>query len=506
MKANLKFLFCFSVLLIVFIFYAHTINYQWKHFDEQIIYKETVVPIANSFSEILEYIKYFGLNNHFEASNPFYSSISNIRRVPLDNLFTMITFYLFKKSALTYHVFSLFLHLFNTLLLFLILDKISLVYSEKNFNKARLFLISLLTLLWALHPTNVESILFTTNWSVVLTYSLCLYLLFFFLKKGSTLNHLILFVVFLICQGTREYPIVIPVIFFLYIYASYLFNNPKTKISEALSLALSKTFYLFIIAIIFVLYSLSSPLARGMPWHTSTTIERIFWFSPHIFVHFIKLIIFPLHLSIDQTAMVRFGKTLFDPYSIFCFIFMYSFLLLLVISLIFIRKKAGYFFFISFFPFVASLIPFLHILSPAYCIISERYLYFPLAMLIFGISHFIFSTISRSRGIACYTPTLVILFIVVSLFSSRTYFRTFVWKDSITLFTSALKESPNDLFSALRISMLGSLLSDNSKIKSKNYAYNAVNILEGSINKLEEEKKSYEDKIPKIIKIGRAHV
>ena len=120
-------------------------------------------------------------------------------------------------------------------------------------------------------------------------------------------------------------------------------------------------------------------------------------------------------------------------------------------------------------------------------------------MLIFGMSHFIFSTISR-RGVACYASTLVILFIVVSLFSTRTYIRTFDWKDSVTLFTSALKESPNDLFSGLRTGMLGSLLSGNSKGKSKNYAYDTVNILEGYIKKLEEEKKLYEDKIPKIIK------
>ena len=120
------------------------------------------------------------------------------------------------------------------------------------------------------------------------------------------------------------------------------------------------------------------------------TLERIFWFAPQIFFHYLKLIFLPINLSIDQGSFVKFAKTIFDPYAVFCSFLMSGAVLLTLTSLIRVRKKKYFYFFILLFPFFLSLIPFLHIISPLYNIASERYLYLPLFFLVFGFAHVLF--------------------------------------------------------------------------------------------------------------------
>ncbi|MBI3591291.1 MAG: hypothetical protein HY094_07960 [Candidatus Melainabacteria bacterium] len=96
------------------------------------------------------------------------------------------------------------------------------------------------------------------------------------------------------------------------------------------------------------------------------------------------------------------------------------------------------------------------------------------------------------------------MFLVLLTLSIRAYIRTLDWKDSSTLFVSALREAPNDLFKSLRLQMLGSLLlssnSEKYKDKGNEYLISGIEILENSLLKLEEEKQKYQNKIPKVIK------
>src|SRR3989338_5420994 len=138
---NLTTLICIINCFIVFVFYSHTLNYEWKIYDENVIFQELVFPIPKSFSEIFEYITLFGLNHHFEAGNPIYSNITNLRSDPLNSLINLFVFCLFQKNSFFYHLLSLVLHTINTSVLFILLHSIF-----KNSSKISLFLISLLTL------------------------------------------------------------------------------------------------------------------------------------------------------------------------------------------------------------------------------------------------------------------------------------------------------------------------------------------------------------------------
>ena len=271
MKVKINYLFCLGTILLVFLFFAHTLNYPWRHFDENIIYNETVYPIAKTFSQIVEYIKYFGLNHHFEASNPFYSEISNLRCDPLNTLITLFVYYFFQKSAFAYHSFILIMHLLNTFLLFFILNKISLDFTEHNSNiseKIRLFTVSVLTGIWALNPVNIESVLFTANWAAILSYFLCLLIILYFiefnLKKDSLTNSVILFFLYLIPIFNTEYSITLPLILFFYSFARNQYNSNKSNLLQSFSFALKKTLPLFLALSLFIIRFLSSPTKENI--------------------------------------------------------------------------------------------------------------------------------------------------------------------------------------------------------------------------------------------------
>ena len=498
MKLKTDYIFCFVIASIVFLFFLHTLLYPWRHFDEQIIYNETILPIPRSFSTIFEYLSLFGLNNYFEASNPFYSSISNLRSDPFNFFILLFVTFLFQKNAFLYHFLSLILHVLNTGLLFLILN----TTCSNSSNRIKLTLISLLTLFWALNPLNIESVLFATNWPALLTYFIC-FLVFYLsikqdTKKTGLFKPIIIFVLFLFSLFTCEHTITLPVVLFCYLLSQ----------KNSLIICLKKTLPLFLAAMPFIFYFLFSQARSNLtstnPNNLQLLFERIFWMSPQIFFHFVKLIVFPLHLTIDQSALVKLSNSLFAPYSIFCSLFMFGLIIFSMISALNLKRSGYLHFFILFVPFFFSLLPFLHIISPLYNLVSERYFYFPLFFLILGVSNVLFF-ISSNPSAKKTAGIVAITFLITTSFSLRAYFRTLDWKDSASLFMSALKESKTDLIKGLRMEMLGGVLysyySDSeSKERGKKFIEEGVYILENALRTLEFEKPRYEDHLPKIIK------
>ena len=496
------------MVIIIFLFFLHTLAYPWRHFDEQIIYNETILPIPASFSQIFEFVSNFGLINYMEASSPFYTTVSNVRCAPLDTLFLLLIFWVFQKSAFAYHLFSLSIHLLNSFLCFLILNKTSLKVFNSNhsLDLIRLSLVTILSILWALHPANIETILLAPNCGALVTYLFCLLFIFYFTHNKTSLNNRIfLSLIYFIPLLLNEYSITLPFILLTYLYAISVFYDESNSLKELFTKLLKRIFPLFLTLALFTIYFLSLPNLRVFQDKSlSLSIERVFWLSPQIFFHFIKLIIFPLHLTIDQSALVKISNTLLEPYSIFCSLFMFGLIIFSMISLLKLKQRRYFHFFILFAPFFLSLFPFLHIISPLYNLISERYLYFPSFLFILGGSHilfFIVSKVSTKKQIALISIT----FLIMISFSFRAYSRTLDWKDSTSLFTSALKESRNDLIKGLRMEMLGGVLysyyiDSGSKEVGKKFIEEGIYVLENALRNRELEKIKYQNRIPEIIK------
>ena len=511
MKIKKEYMFCFTISVIVFLFFAHTLIYPWRHFDEQIIYNETILPVPRSLFELFEYIRLFGLNSYFEASNPFYSSISNLRSDPFNFFIMLVVFLLFQKSTILYHLLSLIFHILSTCLLFLILNRIYESYVSYHSDTLKYSLISLLTLLWAFNPLNIESVLFTTNWSALFTYFLSLLAFYLTIKQGS-LNQLlkqsIIFFIFLIALFTCEHIIMLPIILFCYLFGLSTYRDKSTSI-YTVAKQTTKTLIPYILALIpfiiyFILRQTKSNLIPGNIGNINLLFERVFWLSPQIFTHQLKLIFFPLHLSIDQSSLVTLSKSLFSPYALFCISLMLSLMSYSILSTINLKKKWAFYFFILFVPFLISLIPFLHIISPLYNLVSERYFYFPLFFLTIGIAHVLFSILANTSQKKIITIISITVFITLSL-SVRAYARTLDWRDSVSLFKSALREAKTDLIKGQRMQMLGGVLyseykDHESKLAGEKFILGGLDVLKNALIRLEDERIQYQDQIPAVIK------
>ena len=505
---NPTILICFTNWLIVFIFYAHTLHYSWKNYDDNIIFQETILPIPKSFSEIFEYLANFGLNHHFEASNPFYSNIANLRSDPCYFLIILFVYLLFQKHFFLYHLLSVILHSINTSILFLVLKNIYSKYLKINFTVLNFVLISGLSLYWSFHPANVEAVLLTTNWPALLTYSFCLLVFYLWIRespeKRFSLIQLLGF--FIVLMFTSEYSIPLIFIIFLYLFAQnkYSDNLPTNK---ALLKSTKKITLLLFGIIPFITYFLISQTKNNLTVTNNLQLfsERLLWLSPQIFLHYLKLIVFPVNLSIDQTAFVKLSPALFDPYSIFCSLMMYGCLLAAIFSLLTLKKSFSYLFFILFTPFFISLLPFLHIISPIYNLASERYLYLPSLFLTLGISNIIFFLSTRATSQTNWKLISLALILTITLaYSYRAYARTLDWENSFTLLKSAINKAPNNLFKGLRQETLSASIKlfpeDQTNKSASFYSKQALISVKKAFTEYKIRIKAGEDKTPEIVK------
>lgn len=513
-KSKLRiFLFCVFTALIVFAFFAHTLNYSWKLFDEEIIFKELLLPIPKSFSELIEIVSLFGINNHFIASNAFYSDITNIRSLNLGTLFNLNVLWLFKDSSFKYHLFMLVLHIINSCLCLLIIYK-SFSGSVKTLGKNYKVTISfLLTLIWALHPANIESILFATNYGALVTYFFCFLFFLYYTNllerkdlqtyKAPISHKIALFVLYLFPLFLHEQSVILPVILFIYVFLQFSASNIGFKTN--FFFALKNTLPLFWgLAIYIGFFLISSPIKIQNEHGILLSVERILWLSPQIFFHLLKLAIYPVKLSIDQTTLVMLSENTFGAYAVFCSLFMYLFIVFVLISLLLSRKNKVFYCFSTFSLFFLSLLPFLHIISPAYNLASERYLYLPIFFLVFSLSKILSIFPNCLEKKQCkYALTLTLIVILLGL-GTKAYSRSLDWKDSSTLFSSAIKTAPNGLFKALREQMIVRALKifqgNNQNTTYKSYSEDALIHLKEANLEFENKKNKYQKTTPEIIR------
>ncbi len=516
---KIQLLFLSITISIVFLFYFRTIFYGIKTYDELFVFKESLFPIFHSFSEMFEFISLLGLNHHFEAMNTLYSNIVSLRCNPIGNFMQLFIECIFKKNPIYYHLYSLSLHLINTSCVFLIIHKTGKLLNRTiSSNTPTLVTTTLFTLLWALHPANIESVLLLTNANIILSYTLCflifVFYIFFFQRneKLLQLNFAIKFAIsllYLCALFLAEFHFVFPFILILYLTCLNMFlNHPQDSFKKAffksLSLSCKSVSPLLFGTGVFISIFTFSRLSINLQNQSSLDVilERVFWLSPQVFFHYIKLIFFPIKLSIDQSFHVMLGKSIFDPYSIFCLISLILILFLSFRSLIYSTKRF-HFFFIAIFLFFLSLIPFLHILAPLYNLASERYLYFPSFVLIFGFAHYVMHLLSRNN-LKTTSLVSIALVIITLIYSVRAYVRTFDWKDSFTLYNSAIKATNNPLYKAFRYSGL----TKQEKIFAryplqeveKEYQDLAVENVQKAINTLKEETNKYQASTPAILK------
>ena len=464
MTKDKKILFCFLSCIIVLIFYCHTLTYGWRNFDENIIVNETLLPVPHSLGEVIELIKHLGINNYFGASNQYYSSIVNLRSDPVNFFLLLFIFLIFQKNAFLYHLLSLGIHLLNTVIFFLILNKFSKVCDtsktegQKNFPVIASFFLSLF---WALHPANVEAVILSTNWAALLGYLVCFITILYFLnnfsseqkvsQKQNLLKELLIATVFSISLFLHEYLIFLPLILTVYFFTIYGFINKSKTVNQVFSKTIKLFSSLWICVFIYLVYMIfSHRLISNFNGSFLLLLERVILISPSVFIHLIKLIFYPTTLSIDQSGLVQLSSSFLSTSTIFKALFFYTPIFL---AFFFLTRRKNLLFLTSglYLSFICSLLPFLHIISPLYNLASERYLYLPLVFICFIFLHFILETTSSHRN------KMISTFILIALllpYTVRSYIRTLDWKDTTSLFNSSILSASDKTLKAFRLSNL----------------------------------------------------
>ncbi len=473
-----RYIFLIVTLLIVSFIFLPTVNRPWQMFDEKdIYYNESLYPMPASSSEVFEVISTYAFNFNLESHNLQFSNIVNIRSNPIGATLNILISYFFKKNPSYYHMLGVCIHLLNTFFVWFIFYKsLKIQTCLNNFGYA---IASLFTLIWALHPVNIEAILMGSNWLSLLTYSFCFGLFLHTLVKLSnksftnSISELIsTFLLFVICISIGEYGYSLPFIIF---FTSLAFTK-SLKISLTLSMP-----YLAGLLCYALFYFLKYFYLDAIPYQSiNFSLERLLWFSPQIFIHFLKLFFYPKNLSIYQSNLVPLAGSYFEPYEIFSF---FVFILCLILPFIFIRSKNKNSFVFLFYGFIFSTFPFLHIFTPTYCIFAERYCYFPLFLFLFFAIIFILSLQNKK--------TLVSLLLLILLpISIRTIFRLNDWKDSYSLYSAAAKTYKKPIYKGFGYAALGYYFNgENNTIESKKYFLLSIKALESAMNKLKLEKK-----------------
>jgi len=449
-KSLYSFICLFGSLLIVFLTYSFSLNRGWQFFDERMIYNEGLLPTPRDFGELIEIIKTYCFTYHFDSQNTFFSNLINVRSAPLGEILKLITALLLKNNAFLYHLLQLSIHLINTTLVWMIFYNL---FKFKNVPyKSSLTLSSLVSLIWSLHPLNTEAIMLATNWNSLLTHTFSFAFFLYILKKVSNncsanKNHevFIIALFYIISLFLTEYSYIVPIVLFFIAFGFSFKQFNEIKKSLDYSINLSKPFIYGLIIFLSIslvksIIQFKSALITNQSLDFS--IERILWLSPQIFFHFLKLFFFPKSLSLHQTNLLNLSDSLCSAYSIFTLIFFLIFLILPF--LLFIRFNISpekTYFLPVVYAFIFSLVPFLHIISPTYCLIAERYSYFPLFIFIFCFILFLSSFITLNTK-----KVLFGLIVILITLQVRTIFRTFDWKDTFSLYNSALKCSKDDIY------------------------------------------------------------
>jgi len=462
------FLYFAGTIFLVFLIYSFSLFRPWLPFDERLIYKEDFFPIPTRFDEISEIIKTFILKSHILSMNSFFSNQATLRSNPITFALIVFVSFFFKTHAVLYHLLQLSIHLINVILVYLIFKKtISIITGKQSGtinNNFILIAVTLFTLLWGLHSASSEAILLVSNWTALLTYTFCFSFLLYELSKiernifSISKNQLILTsAFFFILMFLTEYGYSLPFIIFFIIFAY------KESFINALKISAPYFIGLFLFALISVFKPasainniISSQNTLYAQMNTSFAYvfaERNLWLVPQLFVHFLKLLLFPKALSLYQSNLVHLSDSLTSPYSIFCFLLYISFLLVPLILFFLYRKRSHGFIYPLIYAFFFSVFPFLHILTPTYCLNADRYFYFPSFLLLFILIQPVY-LLFNGQNQKLIKLLLISLSCLVLIIGVRTLIRIHEWNDPYKLYSSAVKIEKNPLYKGQRLIIL----------------------------------------------------
>jgi protein O-mannosyl-transferase len=364
--------------------------------------------------------------------------------MPLTWLTLMLDFELFGLNAGGYHITNLLFHIFNTLLLFFVLQKMTGAFWRSLFVAA----------LFALHPLHVESVAWVTERKDVLStffWMLVMYSYVMYVERPVWSRYCFILLFFILGLLSKPMLVTLPFVLLLLDYwplqrlqmgklknETDLKNKKSGRTSHAGSFPLSliwEKLPLFAIAALLIIINFiaqRSSLAV-VPFENLSLNARL----ANALVSYSKYIgkmIWPLNLSVFYPHT---GDALPMWQAIF------SGILLLCFSLVAIRLlKRLPFLAVGWFWYLGTLVPVIGITQVGAQAMADRFTYVPLIglfiMVAWGVQH-IFKNWRHQREVLSFSAAAAIIF-----FTACSWIQVQHWKNSITLFQHSVNVTENN--------------------------------------------------------------
>ena len=418
LATQLKLIICFFLIISTIISYSQIKNLNFINYDDNayVVENSNIQQSITIKSLIWAFTTFHAANWH-----------------PVTWLSHMLDYFLYGLHPSGHHLTNLLLHLVNTILIFLILAKMTNALWQSAFVSA----------MFALHPLHVESVIWVAERKDVLCTFFGLLTIIFYLRyiKAPNIKSYLLVFLFL-CIGLMTKPMLVTLPFVLLLLDYW----PLMRFSKIKKNMISKTktfgftnpniYHLIIEKIPFLMPVIVASIMTFLAQDKGKAVQSLDSF-PLInrianalisYASYIVKAVWPQNLSV------------FYPYPNDAYLFTTSITYAFLFGIAFLfairfKKKYPYILFGFLFYFI-TLIPVIGIVQAGSQAMADRYSYIPLTGFFIIVCWGIFDFFAKWRYKKIIIASLFI--IILSALSIRTFFQTMYWKDSITLFEHAI--------------------------------------------------------------------
>ena len=383
------------ILLISFVIYLPVFNNKLLAWDDDLYIKNNPLIYSMNLKEIFS--QYVMGNYH-----------------PLTILTFAIEYQFFGLNETGYHAVSLLLHLLNVVLVFYSINLLV--------NKPTVALVA--SLLFGIHPLHVESVAWAAELKDLLYTFFFLASYIVYLKYlTSEQKKLYVFSLLLFCLSllSKAMAASLPVVLLLTDYFKGRKINAKALLEKVPFVLLSIGF-----GVVAIWAQKSSGATEVVNFGL---LERIV-FACYGFSTYIVQLFFPLHLSAYYPYPIKSTESVPAHYYLYPALF-----IVMMIALFYsLRSTKKFFFGVGFFAITIFLV--LQLLPVGGAIMADRYSYIP-SIGIFYLAGEGFNLLLNKK---LRVPAFALLAIITVLFSVRTYTRSTIWKDDLTLWNDVISQ------------------------------------------------------------------
>jgi len=305
------------------------------------------------------------LTTEFELSFDYFykvfAQVNDIQYSPLNTLYYALIYQIDGFNPFYYHLFSILLHIANSILVFSVVRKIL---------NTGCLPAAIIALIWAVHPLNVESVVWISASKILLFSFFSLLALRLFLKneKRSLLSILKIFILLVLACLCKEQAVLTA---FVIIFLDIVYYK---KYSIKLQQCLEYTLYLVIVA--FFAYLSIVINSDSMAKVQYSAVERVslgfysvFWYTANTF--------FPYDLHYNYSFPIKPGEG--TPVYSYLYIFFWLYVLFVIVKNR-VYKQKNFCFIVCALILISLCLHIVPMHRPS--MVSDRYMYLPLVFIL----------------------------------------------------------------------------------------------------------------------------